>query len=72
MVGVPFGNARIKECLERLVGGSMHWRRVGCTGGSMFYNAPWGRASFATVFLKRGRDGLPLGVIMLLNIANEF
>ena len=38
----------------------------GCkTGGSMFYNAPL-LPSFATVFLKRERDGLLLNVIMLL------
>ena len=33
----------------------------GCTGGgSMFYNAPVLLPSFATVFLKRERDDLPL------------
>ena len=29
-----------------------------------------GRPSFATVFLKRERDGLPLDVILLSNIEN--
>ena len=61
---------RIKECLERVVGGWVNALESGCTGGWVGQCFTMRRPSFATVFLKRERDGLPLGVMLLSNIEN--